>query len=105
MRAPIVLVWDRLGTHTSKAMQQLVATRPWLTVFLLPAYAPELNPVEGGVVAVQGNPGQPHLRNGRPARGLGPQSAQEPAVPAHDTRRLHGRDRTVTTVTSKRRSQ
>lgn len=47
VRAPIVLVWDRLGTHTSKAMQRLVDARPWLTVFLLPAYAPELNPVEG----------------------------------------------------------
>lgn len=47
VKAPIVLVWDRLGTHTSKMMQQLVAARTWLTVFLLPAYAPELNPVEG----------------------------------------------------------
>ncbi len=28
-------------------MKQLIAARPWLTVFLLPAYAPELNPVEG----------------------------------------------------------
>ncbi|MFJ4513049.1 transposase [Streptomyces sp. NPDC088816] len=47
LRAPIVLVWDRLGTHISQAMQQLLAARSWLTVFLLPAYAPELNPVEG----------------------------------------------------------
>ncbi|MFE9976875.1 IS630 family transposase [Streptomyces hirsutus] len=47
LRVPIVLVWDRLGTHVSKTMRQLVAARPWLTVFLLPAYAPELNPVEG----------------------------------------------------------
>ena len=47
LRAPIVLVWDRLSTHVSKAMQHLVAARPWLTVFFLPAYAPELNPVEG----------------------------------------------------------
>ncbi|MFD5660009.1 transposase [Streptomyces hirsutus] len=27
LKAPIVLVWDRLGTHASKAMQQLVAAR------------------------------------------------------------------------------
>ncbi|GAB2817858.1 hypothetical protein GCM10027073_56900 [Streptomyces chlorus] len=47
LRAPVVLVWDRLSTHISKAMRQLVAARSWLTVFLLPAYAPELNPVEG----------------------------------------------------------
>ncbi len=47
LKAPLVLVWDRLGTHVSKAMKQLIAARPWLTVFLLPGYAPELNPVEG----------------------------------------------------------
>jgi DDE superfamily endonuclease len=45
--APIILVWDRLNTHVSAAMKQLIAARTWLTVFLLPAYAPELNPMEG----------------------------------------------------------
>jgi putative transposase len=44
---PIVLVWDNLGTHVSAAMKELIAARPWLTVFQLPSYAPELNPVEG----------------------------------------------------------
>ena len=29
---PIVLVWDNLSTHTSKAMTELIAARPWLTV-------------------------------------------------------------------------
>ena len=43
---PIVLVWDNLNTHTSRAMQELIAARLWLTVYQLPAYAPELNPVE-----------------------------------------------------------
>lgn len=47
LKAPIVLVWDRLSTHISRAMKRLLAARPWLTVFLLPGYAPELNPVEG----------------------------------------------------------
>ena len=47
LRAPIILVWDRLGTHRSTAMKRLITARPWLTVLLLPAYAPELNPVEG----------------------------------------------------------
>jgi len=42
----IVLVWDNLPTHTSRKMRQLIAARSWLTVFQLPAYAPELNPVE-----------------------------------------------------------
>ncbi len=33
-------------THVSRAMRNLVAARDWLTVFQLPAYASELNPVE-----------------------------------------------------------
>ncbi|MFJ3339190.1 transposase [Streptomyces sp. NPDC086766] len=44
---PIVLVWDNLNTHVSRAMRQLIATRLWLTVYQLPPYAPEFNPVEG----------------------------------------------------------
>jgi putative transposase len=43
---PIVLVWDNLNTHVSAAMTELIAARPWLTVFQLPPYAHELNPVE-----------------------------------------------------------
>ena len=43
---PIVLVWDNLNTHVSKAMTEIIAARPWLTVFRLPPYAHELNPVE-----------------------------------------------------------
>jgi hypothetical protein len=46
LKAPIVLVWDRLNTHVSRVMHELVAERAWLTVFLLPAYSPDLNPVE-----------------------------------------------------------
>ena len=43
---PVVLVWDNLNTHTSGAMAGLIAARDWLTVFRLPSYASELNPVE-----------------------------------------------------------
>jgi hypothetical protein len=43
---PIVGVWDNLTTHVSAAMGELVAARPWLTVYRLPPYAHELNPVE-----------------------------------------------------------
>ncbi|MER6434383.1 transposase [Streptomyces sp900105245] len=46
VKAPIVRVWDRLNTHVSRKMRNFVAERPWLTVFLLPAYSPDLNPVE-----------------------------------------------------------
>jgi putative transposase len=41
-----MLVWDRLNTHVSHAMRDLINARDWLTVFILPAYAPELNAVE-----------------------------------------------------------
>jgi hypothetical protein len=47
LKAPLIVVWDRLNTHISKTMQALVAEREWLTIVLLPGYAPELNPVEG----------------------------------------------------------
>ena len=49
LHGPIVLVWDNLPTHVSRTMRQLIAARSWLTVYQLPAYAPELNPV-GGLV-------------------------------------------------------
>ncbi|MER5539595.1 hypothetical protein ABT050_39250, partial [Streptomyces mirabilis] len=31
VKAPIVLVWDRLNTHVSRAMSELIAERAWLT--------------------------------------------------------------------------
>jgi transposase len=43
---PIVVIWDNLNTHRSAAMRELIAAREWLHVIRLPAYAPELNPVE-----------------------------------------------------------
>jgi putative transposase len=43
---PLVVVWDNLNTHVSRAMRELTAARDWLTVFQLPPYASELNPVE-----------------------------------------------------------
>jgi hypothetical protein len=42
------LLWDGLPAHRSKAMRAWLATqRHWLVVERLPAYAPDLNPVEG----------------------------------------------------------
>ncbi|MFJ7199888.1 MULTISPECIES: hypothetical protein [unclassified Streptomyces] len=37
IKAPIVLVWDRLNTHVSRTMRELNDARERLTVFLLPA--------------------------------------------------------------------
>jgi transposase len=41
-----VPVRNRLNTHVSRAMGKPIAEREWLTVFLLPAHSPDLNPVE-----------------------------------------------------------
>jgi hypothetical protein len=42
------LLWDGLPAHRSRAMRAWLNTqRHWLVVERLPAYAPELNPVEG----------------------------------------------------------
>jgi len=42
------LLWDGLPAHRSRAMQAwLNRQRSWLVVERLPAYAPDLNPVEG----------------------------------------------------------
>ena len=42
------LLWDGLPAHRSRAMRAwLAAQRSWLVTERLPAYAPELNPVEG----------------------------------------------------------
>jgi transposase len=42
------LLWDGLPSHRSTAMGEWIRTqRSWLLVERLPAYAPELNPVEG----------------------------------------------------------
>lgn len=43
---PVVLVWDGLSAHWSRAMRAWVAEQDWLTLERLPAYTPELNPVE-----------------------------------------------------------
>jgi transposase len=47
LRAPVLLVWDRLPAHLSRLTRDWIATqRHWLEVEWLPPYAPELNPVE-----------------------------------------------------------
>ena len=44
----VILLWDGLPSHRSRRMQEFLAKQSgWLQVERLPAYAPELNPVEG----------------------------------------------------------
>ena len=48
VRGRVVLLWDGLQPHRAKEVQKWVAANAhWLQVERLPAYAPELNPVEG----------------------------------------------------------
>ena len=43
----VILVWDGLPSHRSRQMNQyLNQQQRWLSVVRLPAYAPEMNPVE-----------------------------------------------------------
>ncbi|MEU8888718.1 transposase [Streptomyces sp. NPDC048442] len=44
---PIVLIWDNLNVHLAAGIRQFIDVRDWLTVYQLPSYAPDLNPVEG----------------------------------------------------------
>ena len=47
VRGPVILLWDGLPAHRSGCTRRyLERQRAWLQVEPLPAYAPELNPVE-----------------------------------------------------------
>ena len=47
LRRPVLVIWDRLSAHKSRMTQQWIAEhRDWICTEYLPAYAPELNPVE-----------------------------------------------------------
>jgi DDE superfamily endonuclease len=91
--APVILVWDNLNTHRSKAMRKLIAAQAsWLTVIQLPAYAPDLNPV-GRLVQHEERPGQPRCPHPRPARRGStepPPAHPAPARPHHRAPRPDG---------------
>lgn len=46
LRGPVILIWDRLTTHRGVLVRRFLQRHPRFRVELLPAYAPELNPVE-----------------------------------------------------------
>jgi len=46
LRGPVIVVWDRGPMHQGPEIRQLLQEYPRLTLERLPAYAPELNPVE-----------------------------------------------------------
>jgi transposase len=44
---PIVLIWDNLNVHKAADLRECAATQDWLTIYYLPPYALDLNPVAG----------------------------------------------------------
>jgi hypothetical protein len=85
---PIMLVWDNLNTHISRAMREFIAARDWLRVYRLPAYAPELNGRRRRMGQPQKRAGQPPLpRPGQP-EDHDQNPAQRHAVPARPAHRF-----------------
>lgn len=56
IRAPMILVWDRLQGHRGKAVQAFLRSHPEVRSVLLPPYAPELNPIEYAWAYLKANP-------------------------------------------------
>jgi DDE superfamily endonuclease len=90
----IVLVWDNLSIHLRAELRAFTAAQPWLEVFQLPSYAPDLNPVEGIWSVLKRGP----LAN-VPFTGFRPPAAshqarrEENPVPARPHRRVPRRNR------------
>ena len=47
VKGPIVLVWDRFTPHRSRKVRRFLESMGRIHAYFFPAYAPELNPVEG----------------------------------------------------------
>ena len=64
LHAPLILIWDNLNTHISATMRTFISSHPdWLTEVRLPAYAPDLNPVEGAWANMKNGLGNLMARN------------------------------------------
>ncbi|MEV6848501.1 transposase [Actinoplanes sp. NPDC051411] len=50
-----MLVRDRLSLHKTPTTRAAIAARPWPRVYELPAYAPELNPVDNVWPTIKGS--------------------------------------------------
>jgi hypothetical protein len=50
LSAPLVWCWDNLNIHLAPELADFATeNKAWLRIYRLPAYAPDLNPVEGVV--------------------------------------------------------
>lgn len=93
--APIVLVWDNLNVHRDRRLREFIDTHDWITCCFLPAYAPDLNPVEGIWSLLRRSSQAKHHRLHRPRPPGACPSAWPPRnpVPQRPHRRMPGRDR------------
>jgi transposase len=85
LRGPLVVLWDGLPAHRSRRVAEFAQRNAhWLRLVRLPAYAPELNPVEYFWA---------HLKNGTTAN-YAPDYLSELETHLHKaTRRLRRRNR------------
>jgi transposase len=56
LQKPLLVIWDRSKIHRSKIIGRLLAKQHRMHVAFFPAYAPELNPVEGFWCYLKQNP-------------------------------------------------
>jgi len=90
----IVLIWDNLNVHKRAELRAFTSAQPWLQVFWLPAYAPDLNPVGRDLVGAQARcAGQPRRRQLRPPGPGHPARTEEDSVPARAHRGVPRRNR------------
>lgn len=91
---PIVLVWDNVRLHLTAGLREFIdANAELLTVFQLPAYAPDRNPTEGGWSLGQAGHRQPRRGRPRPDHPRHEAQTENAAVPTGGHRRLPRRHR------------
>jgi hypothetical protein len=56
LNGPWLLLWDRLNAHRARRTSQFLASRPYPQAYFLPAYAPDLNPIEYAWCHLKMNP-------------------------------------------------
>lgn len=88
IRGPIIVVCDRGGMHRGPPIEKVLRAHPRLTIEYLPAYAPELNPVEQLWTLLKW--GRLHSRPAFDAEGIEAQVAGEAAKLYDDQRALRG---------------
>jgi transposase len=63
LHGPWLLLWDRLNAHRARRTTQFLVSRSYPQAYFLPAYAPDLNPIEYAWCHLKMNPlaNSPHF--------------------------------------------